>query len=576
MKKLLPALCAAVVSFFLLTPRAHAAASVAPPQFGPQHYGGLVIVSMVTPTSGATIRYTTDGSDPTANSPIYSSTHQVALTTTTTVKARAFKNGLTPSSVTAATYTVYNVTQLVFEPEHSPLDNNPNVGGGLRIFPERTSPFDNDFRDSVIVTATISPAVPHVEVTFGLFDLDDPSSNAAPVDPNGAAGNDNISDFTGRPAGGGLSASGGWTDKFGRVSVRLTVSRQPGNNFAVTAATDPFYAAALRLRATDGTIIEDSGGIPLTDARARAKRTPMLTVWRRVHIEVDRMANVTGNSVTGVVAGVATDSPRRGLSTIDLGLNLPAPGALGTDGLLNRFEGGTITISINGSSTAFGVLTNTAALTGNDRIIVRGTVPAAAVGKRYRLVDDDEAHGFGDGAAIPFPDTGRLATCFAPAYILPVFDLSNPTPVVPFVLNTPGSAPSDLRSLFRFDNSRYAKQETYWVAYLLGAMQGTVNEDNDPGDLNGDGRPDESGGVALGSVDELGGSGAVIYLEDIVDFAGGKHVATNSNGTGEQDVVVHKIGHLFGAEHVDGGVMSQSSNVFSPQSLSKIRHTLQP
>src|SRR5205823_3747396 len=122
-----------------------------------------------------------------------------------------------------------------------------------------------------------------------------------------------------------------------------------------------------------------------------------------------------------------------------------------------RFDGGTITISINGSSTVFGVVSNTALATGNDRVVVRGTVPAVAVDGTYKLVDDDVAHGFGDGAAIPFPDMGRLATCFAPAYILPVFDLPNPTPVVPFVLNTPGSNAGDLLSLYRFDNIRYAK-----------------------------------------------------------------------------------------------------------------------
>jgi hypothetical protein len=299
----------------------------------------------------------------------------------------------------------------------------------------------------------------------------------------------------------------------------------------------------------------------------------MLTVWRRVHVEVDRMANVTGNSVTGVVAGVEVDSPRRGQSTVDLGLNLPAPGALGTDGLLNRFEGGSI--FINGISPAFSVVSNPAAVTGSDRVVVRGAVSAAAIGRSYRLVDDDEAHGFGDGAMIPFPDTGRLATCFAPAYILPVFDLPNPRPVVPFVLNA-GNSPADLISLYRFDNINTEKAETFWTVYILSALQGPVNEDGDPYDANGDGRPDESGGVTLGNVDGLNGIGAVIYLEALNEIGGGRRVLTNGTGTGEQDQVAHKIGHLFGAEHIDGGLMAQSSNVFSPQSLRKIRQTINP
>jgi hypothetical protein len=574
MRKIVPTLLLVAASLIVCVPPGAAAASVAAPQFSSQFYGGLVNVSMFTPTSGAVICYTTDGSEPTAHSAVYSPSTQVALTATATVKARAFKSGLTPSPVTTATYTVYNVTQLVIEPEQSPLSNNPNVGGGLRIFPERTSPADTNFRDSVIVTATVIPAAPGIEVDFRNFDLDDPSSNLAPVDPNGAVGNDNLEDLTFRPLAGTLSSAGARTDRFGRASVRLTIGRQPGNNYAVAATTDPFYANGFRLRAADGSVVEDRNGVALPNAHA--KLTPMLTVWRRVHVEVDRMGNVTGNSVSGVVAGVVADSPKRGQSTINLGLNLPAPGALGTDGLLNRFEGGTITISGGGSSVSFSVVSNTAAAMGNDRVVVSGTVGASLVGQSYKLVDDDAAHGLGDGAEIPFPDTGRLATCFAPAYILPVFDLANPRPVVPFVLNPPSTNAGDLLSLYRFDNINSEKLVTYWAVYILGAMQGAANEDGDPDDLNLDGRPDETGGIALGAVDAVNGVGAVIFLEGLNESAGGRRGATNAKGTGEQDVVVHQVGHLFGAEHVDGGVMSQTSNVFSPQSLRKIRQVTHP
>jgi hypothetical protein len=54
-------------------------------------------------TSGATIRYTTNGSDPTSSSTVYSG--PLTLSATTTLKARAFKSGMTDSAVASGTYT---------------------------------------------------------------------------------------------------------------------------------------------------------------------------------------------------------------------------------------------------------------------------------------------------------------------------------------------------------------------------------------------------------------------------------------------------------------------------------------
>ena len=60
-------------------------------------------VSLSCPTEGATIRYTTDGSDPTDSSNIYSA--QFTISTTTTIKARAYKSGMLPSKIVIAEYT---------------------------------------------------------------------------------------------------------------------------------------------------------------------------------------------------------------------------------------------------------------------------------------------------------------------------------------------------------------------------------------------------------------------------------------------------------------------------------------
>jgi hypothetical protein len=60
-------------------------------------------VAISTTTEDAVIHYTTDGEVPTAESTVY--TGPISVSTTTTIKARAFKDGMDPSMVVTATYT---------------------------------------------------------------------------------------------------------------------------------------------------------------------------------------------------------------------------------------------------------------------------------------------------------------------------------------------------------------------------------------------------------------------------------------------------------------------------------------
>ena len=60
-------------------------------------------VALSCETDGATIHYTTDGTDPTDSSPPY--TASITLSATTTIKARAYKAGMDPSGIVSATYT---------------------------------------------------------------------------------------------------------------------------------------------------------------------------------------------------------------------------------------------------------------------------------------------------------------------------------------------------------------------------------------------------------------------------------------------------------------------------------------
>jgi len=90
------------------------AAAVATPTFSPVAgtYISAQNVTLSCTTTDATIRYTTDGTDPTSTSTIFSTENPVtpiSVTSTTTIKAKAFK-GSDVSYLASATYTILPVT----------------------------------------------------------------------------------------------------------------------------------------------------------------------------------------------------------------------------------------------------------------------------------------------------------------------------------------------------------------------------------------------------------------------------------------------------------------------------------
>jgi uncharacterized delta-60 repeat protein len=83
---------------------------VATPTFSPNGgtYSTSQTVSLSTSTAGAEIHYTFDGSDPTTSHALY--TGPFTISSTTTVKAKAFKSGMTASATASATFTISSGT----------------------------------------------------------------------------------------------------------------------------------------------------------------------------------------------------------------------------------------------------------------------------------------------------------------------------------------------------------------------------------------------------------------------------------------------------------------------------------
>ena len=84
-------------------------------------------VTITCKTEGAEIHYTTDGTDPTASSPVYSSA--ITISRTTTVKAIAIKAGMDNSKIATANYhvDVPSVANPVFSPNGGAVDSGTEV-----------------------------------------------------------------------------------------------------------------------------------------------------------------------------------------------------------------------------------------------------------------------------------------------------------------------------------------------------------------------------------------------------------------------------------------------------------------
>ena len=81
--------------------------TVATPTVSPSAgtYSPTITVSLSCATSGASIHYTLDGSNPTTNSNLYNNS-PITISATTTLKAIAVKNGMNNSAILTATYTI--------------------------------------------------------------------------------------------------------------------------------------------------------------------------------------------------------------------------------------------------------------------------------------------------------------------------------------------------------------------------------------------------------------------------------------------------------------------------------------
>lgn len=150
------------------------AVRVAPPAFSPPpgSYSGEQSVEMVTSTPGATIRYTTDGSTPSAaNGTVYAG--PITLTSTTNLRAIAIKSGLADSPAVQGNYAISR-QQVLFIASLTPQSGAVSLGAGqatlLLATDEQTAVLRHTFSN---LSSTTTGAHIHAPDGQIIFDLDD-------------------------------------------------------------------------------------------------------------------------------------------------------------------------------------------------------------------------------------------------------------------------------------------------------------------------------------------------------------------------------------------------------------------
>lgn len=492
-----------------------------------------------------------------------------------------------------------SIDKVVFEPitdevieqqfTHSEVDRATGFGG-QRIFPDAKQPDEGINRKRVRVKVTISPAIKDVRVYFKNFDVDDPSTDDDPVDDNGSEGNDNregriVNYSNPQPypasAAGILSNASALTDASGVAFVYFSVTKQPGDNFVIAASTDNTYLGGV---AVNGAGLKDSTNNALPTMKAG--RTEMLTVWRKIHLEVDSMGAVANNVVYGSYG--SRNNVIVGQNSVWIPIFLYSENLEEHRYRATYDSGGTL-ISYGGLLSVRGtddlkVLDNTI-----NSVLVRSDNGFVTVNPRNSLVlfDDDDFNSndglrwHGDNGEYVSalydtfshlqPSSNVNENPFAAAYIEPDYMWAarqpgmNDTDVL-FESNYPDSRNSvpERVKIEPYRDSKNSERNDFWVGYFLIAYQSATNVDNDPLLIDGVDPPQPYGWVGGispyfdadfdfndGTLDSTGvprgAIGSIFYIEAMRDLDAVPN--PNLNQFPYQSrlrTAPHELGHQFG------------------------------
>lgn len=495
---------------------------------------------------------------------------------------------------------------------------------GQRYFPDSESQDTEAFRNKVNVKVSV-PGYKNGEVKLRAFDVDDPTP-IADVDDNdtsGPAGDDNqdtvevsgveidLGIFSGEVSTGTKvsenSAEKSITvtlDDNGEAVVEFVLGVQPGNNYRIAAELQidgqTSEIGNLQVATQGGTYV--SGDNEPVAGLSMGTVSDMLTVWRKLHIEIDSMesgppaSGDESNTVSGTITAYAPDTPTTGRSTLTLDRRLPDEE--------DRFKAGNITLSGAG---VFEVKSNSDNLINDDTVEITGTPGNSVIGQAFTIVDDDDFYLAEVGLSDPLPQDGSNATYinairpkYAPAYI-EVEDANalgfNPNKRIAFKLN---EKTIGIGNVSHFDNAKDLNDTQFFWAHTLVfgyQAQAEINLLGDGGDGDPNGEPPMLGGTPKTGISKNQSEGySVIFMEAVRDQEISSPIPENilnnqqsMDGYNDRFVgtllgtVAHEIAHSpgeqsAGSDHAEEGLMREGGARidvdFSGASIKRFRKAL--
>jgi len=479
-----------------------------------------------------------------------------------------------------AAKTVYgDIVSVMWEAIDSPLDDNPNSGGGLRIFPGKQTPTDTTDRDTVLVRAKVYPAEADKYVEFKLIDVDDPSSSTTPIDEEPSVGppHDNRGGLAYFLNGTESRYTGAYTDANGEATVEVRLTMQPGDNFRVAAALstpDNLIGVYAEHPDAEGRVYLYSN----EELFPPNQVTPMLTIWRRLWIEQDSMVKPSSTILDVIYdtssTTITSNFPHNGLTTIhtDVALRFGAPRVS-----VNSFEGGKITfMDIPGHvPVTYTVYSHTIASITGDDIVVVGNVSANVVDAQKLILTEDDQVSVLPAYLMPGP-IGMAA--YGAGYILPTAVDNQYRDKVPFENNL-AEVDIDTGASWR-SGKDLSTASDFWVQHVVAGFEGAINDDHDADGVwvPVDGVPsavmDGVESVIYGKTPikwtiPTSGESTIVFMESVRDDD------TGLKFTSLDHTVTHEIGHGAITDHITGGIMEAGAprleNSFTPETLDVIR-----